>query len=501
MSLFESLIEIRDLPNGEIKLVAEDDDGYIEYKLRLDFKNLFGIQKLTSQMNYRLENGKILLGRKEAHYVLGIQDDGSLGNITESEIDKTFAVFSQVVNSSESTIIHIDKTKYNTSYIIYAIVQKIEKSKIKELNIAFVGPSQHGKTTTISHIVYGQHDDGNGYARNLFFKHEHEKVSGITSSVKKEIIGLRSGKLINYSVGIQTSWENIVEISDKVINLIDLPGSDKYAKCTLFGLSAYNIDGIVIVIDLKKCSEKTIKEYMFYKKYTETMKIPFVVACINSEEPSDISDIPNKIPISNLGYKGYYELIDFFDSLEINDIDCNEHDCIFFATEINFIPDVGFTFSGTMRSGRLSLGDDVYLTNGSNYFPAKIKSIQRKQIDSQTLYEKEGGAIRLDVDNGVNSIVTKHMMIVKKKYPSHKSVMFKLLSEDVLSMNIVNNGQRCLLFVDNNIVQTSVSYEFDGYEFELKLTNSNKIIFPRTDKIIAMIKTDDKIAIGEIKII
>jgi len=502
MSIFDSLIESTNSVNGEIKLVKEDDEGYIEYKLRLDMKNSFGITKMASQMNFRLEAGKILLNRKEAHYILGIKDNGSLGCLTEEELDKTFSIFTQVVAITKSTIVHLDKKKYNTSYLMYIIIQKIETEKIKELNMAFVGPTQHGKTTTISHLVYGQHDDGKGYARNLVFKHEHEKKSGITSCIKKEIIGLRAGKLINYSIGIQTSWENIVEMSDKIINLIDLPGNKKYIKSTLFGLSTYHIDGIVIVIDMAKFNSETLKIYMFYKQCADIMKIPFVVSCINTElcDSIPLKSFHNSIKISNLNYLGYHDLIKFFDEIEIkNDSILFEKDCTFFVVEINFIPDVGFTFSGTMRYGALSLGDNVYLTNGTNYYSAKIKSIQRKQIDSKTLYEGESGAIRLEIDNSIASVVTKHMMIVNKKYPMYDTLTFKILNAK--DHSLMHNGQKCLLFVNNDIVQVVVSNDKDKDETTVSLKIiDKKIILPEIISILCFLRTEHDIIIGSIEI-
>ena len=500
MSIFDSLIESKIPTTGEIKLVKEDDDGYIEYKLRLDSKNSLGLTKMASQMNFRLETGKILLSRKEAHYVLGIKDDGTLGGLSEDQLDKTFSVFSKVVSATKSTMVHIDKKRFNESYLMYVIVQKIETERITELNIAFVGPTQHGKTTTISHIVYGQHDDGKGYARNLVFKHEHEKRCGVTSCVKKEIIGLRSGKLINYSIGIQTSWENIVEMSDKVVNLIDLPGSDKYIRSTLFGLSAYHIDGIVIVLDTSKITSESIKEYMFYEQYANTMKIPFVTACISNESIDSLyfTTFLNKIEISNLNYLGFDDIIDFFDNIKtIDSTDESEiADCVFFVVEINFIPDVGFTFSGTMRSGILSLKDDVYLTNGTEYYPAKIKSIQRKQIDSQTLFENEGGAIRLEVDNSIASVVTKYMMIVKKKYTTYDSLVFKI-SDSRQNNLLVNDGQKCILFINNNIVQVVTTNDSDKSLINLKISD-NKIILPKIGKYKCFLKTEHTIIIVSI---
>jgi GTPase len=282
-----------------------------------------------------------------------------------------------------------------------------------------------------------------------------------------------------------------------------LPGSDKYIRSTLFGLSAYHIDGMVIVFDTSKVTTESIKEYIFYEQYASIMKIPFITACINNESIDSLyyTTLSNHIEISNLNYLGFSNIIDFFDKLEtINPPKPSDEseitNCVFFVVEINFIPDVGFTFSGTMRSGTLSLKDDVYLTNGTEYYPAKIKSIQRKQIDSQTLFENEGGAIRLEIDNSIASIVTKYMMIVNKKYPTYDSLLFKI-SDGRENNLLVNDGQKCILFINNNILQVITTNNINKSLINLKLSD-NKIILPEIEDYRCFLKTEHTIIIGSL---
>lgn len=527
--MFNSLII--SLPGQEIRLKPENEDDYVEYKLRLDSKTKFGKQKLLSQLNYRLDVGKMLLGRKEAHYVLGICDDGTLGKLNEKEIDETFSVFSDVISKADASIVHLDKKKYNNDnkneeyFIIYAIVQKIESFKIKEINIAFVGPSQHGKTTTISHLVFGQHDDGNGYSRNLVFKHEHEKVSGLTSSVKKEIIGLRKGKLINYSIGITTGWQDIVEMSEKVINLIDLPGNMKYSRSIFFGLSVYQIDAIVIVIDLNKFAENDQNEILFYRLYAETFNIPYKLLIINDNIEQNTNhannNCDNNILFSNLSNFGLDDIIKFMDSIDGKSISENTKlsDPLFCVMETYYVPDAGTIFSGIMKSGSLSLGDNVFLTNGtvkinfgtsvgvnSNgnkfknnepvYYKTKVKSIHRKQIDSRTLYSGETGAIQLEFDEHLVPEVNKHMIITNIKLSTYDNFIFELLNVNQ-DRTTLKNGQMCVLFVDNIITNVHVKLN----ENRIFLNSNNKIILPSlNDDCIAFLKYDNGVLFGKLLI-
>lgn len=508
MSIFDSLIVSK--PNEEFKLREESEDDYIEYKLRLDSKTKYGIDRLISQMNYRFDIGKMLLKRKEAHYILGICDNGSLGKLNEIEIDKTFAIFSKIVNDNNSIIVHIEKKVYSylnnslndKSYLIYCIVQKIETFQIKELNVVFVGPTQHGKTTTIGHLAYGQKDNGTGYGRNLIFKHSHEKVTGSTSSIKKEIVGLRKGTLVNYNVGISNGWEDIVEISDKIINIIDLPGNLKYFKSTFFGLSTYDIDGIVIVMDPTKLTELHSNEIEFYKLYAQIFNIPYVMLTIDNTE-STITDDLNTIKFSNVTGKGMDKFIHFLNTIEKSSmVEPNKkEDPLFCISETFCVPDVGTIFSGIMKLGSLSIGDIVYLTDGNIYFRTKIKSIQRKQIDSKTLYTGENGAIQLDFDNFVIPEVTKHMIITTSQYVNHNTFEFEILGK---TENFTKN-QQCVMFVDNMvstiIIETSDS-DINSLNHTVILKSTNNIIVPTINlpNCVAFLKHENGVVFGRLSV-
>lgn len=515
MDIFNSLIV--SLPNEEIRLREENEDDNIEYKLRLDNKNRLGKRRLLSQLNYRLDIGKTLYDKKEAHYIIGIYDNGKLGKLIEKEINDSFDVFIEVIKDTSITMSYTDKKQYGEYFILHIILQKIENYKINELNIAFVGPSQHGKTTTISHLVYGQHDDAKGNARNLIFKHEHEKITGQTSSVKKEIIGLKDHKLINYSIGISTSWQDIVEMSDKVINLIDLPGNMKYFRSIFFGLSVYQIDGLVIVVDLTKLNITDYDDIYFYKTFSQKFNIPHCFLIINDDQnnlPSCYNDFSEAfdnlvcdsviIEYSNLSSFGYDNLVNFIDTIKPNQNkkSMEMFDPLFYVLETYFVPDTGTIFSGIMKMGSISLDDEVWLTNGQTYYKTKVISIHRKQIDSSILYTNETGAIQLDFSNKPMFELNKHLIITKNKLNVCNYFNFECDCELIDSLS---DGQMCVMFVNNSI--TNVWLEKSSTENKIKIRtepnyknelSATKIMIPIIADSIAFLKLDNKILFGTI---
>jgi len=488
MDLFNSLILSQS--NDNILLIPETDDGNVEYKLRLDTKSALGKKKIVSQMNWRLEEGKrITKNKKEAHYVLGINDDGTLGNLNEHQIDETFSVFIGLTVDADVIITHTDKKKFNNCYIMHVIIQKIGKNKITEINVAFVGPLQHGKTTTISHLVYNQHDDGDGYARKLIFRYEHEKITGLTSSVKREIIGFCGNNLVNYSTGMLSSWENIVEMSDKIVNLIDLPGGLKYLKTTLFGLSTYKIDCIFIVLDSNKMTLEDNSMIEFYIKYANLKKIKYHIISISD---NTLENTCGHIQISNKSMFGFNALVNTINEIEsITKLEQHEdsNNDIFSIANTYIVPESGTIYSGLMTSGLLSIDDFVYVTDGKNYVQTKIKSIHKKTIDSQSICDGESGAIQLDLNKQCE-----FQTITKKTYNIHSKVYFKPIyimentqrkfnaEHPIYDSSIKSLCVQSLLFVGNVVEQIhpilfddqTIMFQYDKTIFQL--INSECII-------------------------
>ena len=62
----------------------EQDDGNVEYKLKLLDLSKNRIERLTSQMRYRCNEGG-----SECIYNLGVEDDGTMTGLTEAEYNTT----------------------------------------------------------------------------------------------------------------------------------------------------------------------------------------------------------------------------------------------------------------------------------------------------------------------------------------------------------------------------------------------------------------------------
>lgn len=160
--------------------------------------------------------------------------------------------------------------------------------KKQELRIGIVGNVDVGKTSLISVLTNNILDNGRGIARNLVMKHPHEKESGRTSSITlnfmrtffnslDELNDIENKQIFSYNkdgnikhiinknkeVENKSVAHNLAEYkNEKVINLIDLAGHEKYLKTTIRGINGCMVDYICILISSNNGVQRMTKEHL-----------------------------------------------------------------------------------------------------------------------------------------------------------------------------------------------------------------------------------------------
>jgi len=107
---------------------------------------------------------------------------------------------------------------------------------INDVSISNGGSIDSGKSTTLSVIIYGNLDDGNGLARDKIAKHHHEKESGRTSDISSKSIRVKS--------------EEEKKDSDNkghIVTLNDLCGHEKYFGTTAKGMGHFPDYGMITI--------------------------------------------------------------------------------------------------------------------------------------------------------------------------------------------------------------------------------------------------------------
>jgi GTPase SAR1 family protein len=396
----------------------ENSIGNIEYKVGYFNLPKNRLMKLSTQIKWRLQEGKRLYNRYEATYIIGILDNGKFGKKTYEEIMDTINEIkkaSQICDANVE-IIYIETKIINNDKSVIAqllIKKNIVSHKLNEFKICFLGDEQSGKTTTLANIYLNRSDDGKGSGRFPLLKSDNEQITGRTSCINQIICGFDGDRFINpKSSLLGCTWEEIMEMSDIVIDIFDTCGSLTYMKHTISSILTYlpNLNFIFV-------SEKITDNTLFYIRLSYKLGIPFVIILTHSDVYSYcIDEITNEIilkthvpsfdiiEISNVTNKGIYNLISIIKEKTKNIVHATIYDklnfkTLFFTDKIYEPMDI---FSGSMIIGNIYINNTYQLWN-LIYYPIIIKSIRKKKIDYDTFYPTEIGSIeindQLDITN------------------------------------------------------------------------------------------------------
>lgn len=299
------------------RLEPENEIGNVEYKLRLTDPTPERIEKLVTQLKWRIREGN-----GEAIVFLGVRDDGIFVGLTPEEkrlsiqtLECMTAKIGAKMTIVKEKVIHSDdvdpklieniarhssaataelyheschvgrknsqndenlvktrgkkvlqssranKKKYVSRKVIQVLVKRKTHDISDELRIAVLGPTGCGKSSLLGVLTRGERDNGRGSARLNLFRHRHEVRSGHTSSISQEILGFDShGTPLTYETCL--SSEEIVEAASRIVTLIDLAGHQRYLNTTLFGLGSYSPDLVLLVINAMSPISATIIEHM-----------------------------------------------------------------------------------------------------------------------------------------------------------------------------------------------------------------------------------------------
>jgi GTPase len=518
--------------NGEIPIEVEE--GNIEYKLKITSfdKNDIRFKKLTSQLQWRMNEGKQMYSKYIATYILGITNNGKIGNQSEEIIDESLKNLELIASNCNSQIISIKKELFNDKYYIAEVtISRLDDKFIKELRVCFVGENGSGKTTTIAHLCSGHLDNGEGSGGKLIMKHAHEQLSGASSSIVHELIGYKDEILINYKSGIFSSWEKIVNLSDFIVSLIDLPGKEKYIRTTVYGLQSRNPHIVFLTIQpninsdgYRRCtiSNETYNLLELLQKNNFNIIILFTkIDEINDDMFDDFvqnincsiingyhlfgkliefdgkihidtilsslcDDLSLRIPyikISNKTGYGFDKIHQLFNHF-INKKIYNEYDPLILPTRFiigevysqcnEFISNNEINIaSGLMKSGNINGGEILFVGPYNNkFYQIKIKNIHKKQIDSKTLYANEYGSLEIEFINDTIPL-DNHMIITKNPIELKNTCSIRILYD----LNDIKLKKPFLLFSEN-IVESCIITEINNDIITIKFNRLPDIKVP-----------------------
>ena len=172
----------------------EKDEGNVEYKSQLLNLTEERIQQLMTQMAYRLVEGK-----GEAIYEIGVRDDGTLIGLPENDFNESLTNLKNIVENISASIVHtsIKKVDKNGNMKIAEVTirENNTRGNYVDIYISVIGNVDSGKSSLIGVLTKNVLDDGRGKARNSIVQFKHELITGRTSSVTHHLIGFdKDGK-------------------------------------------------------------------------------------------------------------------------------------------------------------------------------------------------------------------------------------------------------------------------------------------------------------------
>ncbi|KAL9540956.1 hypothetical protein MBANPS3_009386 [Mucor bainieri] len=419
-----------------------DDEGNIEYKLKLINPSLERLEHLITQMKWRQVDW-LSEGNGEALYEIGVDDDGTIKGLTVDEMEMSINTLRKMAKALEADVsimreftlddsmkIHASKIQHKVAEILVRKRPSEDDSqRFTDLRIVLVGGLGAGKSTLLGHLSHGAKDNGRGRARLNLLRHRHELESGRSSSISHEIIGYDSeGTLINYASTNISTWEHVCECSSKIITFLDTCGYPKYLRTTISGLMGYAPDyaclviagnagsvsdmtrehlsiaimlGVPVFVVITKADlatqdqlRQTLCSLLAILKSPWMKKVPVVVQ--NQDDVVNCASLfasrrGPELPIfmvSNVSGSNMHLLIKFFNYLpkptRLDYDDLLEEPAEFQIEDVYTLPDVGTVVGGVLCQGRISIKDQRSYHLGPNargeFTQVQVKSIHRHRM-------------------------------------------------------------------------------------------------------------------------
>jgi len=428
-----------------VDIVKNGERENVEFK---EFLTLYHLkenrfQELACQMNHR-----IIMGRGKALYVIGISDSGELKGISEKQFEETIFVLKKIAEEIRAEIKSIEKYKVGSGVV--GLVEIVKGRAKEHIIVGTAGHVDHGKSTLVGCLITGKPDDGDGATRIYLDVLKHEIERGLSADLSFAVFGFKNGKAIrlkNPLAKSERAW--IVENADKLVSFVDTVGHEPWLRTTIRGLLGQKIDYGLLVVAANDGIMKTTKEHLgillamdlpviivitkidmvdrnrveevisqISKLLKSIGRIPFVIR--NVEDVKKASKLINKsliVPIistSAITLEGYDLLEELLYRLPKRGVKGDRF--LMYIDRIYKITGVGTVVSGSIKSGELREGEEVYVGpfKDGSFRKVKVQSIEMHyyRVDKAEAGDIVGVAIK-----GVKYDELRRGMVLLKSKP------------------------------------------------------------------------------------
>ncbi|CAH0478088.1 unnamed protein product [Peronospora belbahrii] len=250
-------------------LPEELEEGNIEYKQQLLEPTYDRLRQLTTQMNWRLNEGG-----GTAFYEIGVKDNGEVLGLSENAILRSLGALARmcrVVHAQMSLSRFRVGRDISHRAVRVQVKRVLAHTSTKRLRVSVIGDFESGKSTLVGVLTRGRLDDGAGLARMQVCRYRHELENGCTSSVSEHTIAVAADghfrctdELDTCDFGDSDEKKAIPKSrrQESFITLSDLAGHQKYLKSTASGLAGQYPDYAMLVIDAVRGVRDMTREHV-----------------------------------------------------------------------------------------------------------------------------------------------------------------------------------------------------------------------------------------------
>lgn len=442
-------------------LSKEEEEGNIEYKLKVAHPTNDRLEELASQIRYRLaEKGG------EAFYILGVSDSGEPLGLNDEELRTSLENVKRAAELAGAKVSIIREARGKRGKIVELLLRRHRDQLPIQISIIAVGQADHGKTTTIGVLVTGERDDGDGLVMGKIARYRHEVLMRRTSSVVERIMGFdEEGNVVNYVLPCPLDEAQVYLNSSKLISFVDVGGHEKYLKTAVRGLLSHNPDYAMLVVagnvgvstmtkehlgialsfkipifavvtkkDMapEQVLSRTIEELMLLLKSPGVNKIPILVKDLDDVSVSAKNMSGGRIApiftISNRTGEGLDLLKKFLNLLPPRlkwDGEISKPFLVYIDDKFN-VSGVGVVVSGLILQGWIKAGEKVWIGpfGDGSFRETRIKSMHARKgvyIDRA----QAGNSVTFAITDVTYDEVEKGMVLVGEGMPLKASRVFE----------------------------------------------------------------------------
>jgi GTPase len=218
-----------------------------------------------------------MIACETAYYHIGVEDNGNPLGISDRDLKSSLQTLEMMAKETNCEVFlkDVNKGVMIGGYIATIVFTRkacVSIDTTTNVTIALAGQEGSGKSTMIGVLSSHQRDNGRGLARMKVLTHNHEVMTGHTSSISHTI--LYDNHVTAENTAAVKNKEQMKNKKKKMVSLIDLAGHSKYLKTTVTGLVGRKPDYIAVTVSCVQGIQEMTKEHIAIALY---LQVPLIV--------------------------------------------------------------------------------------------------------------------------------------------------------------------------------------------------------------------------------